>query len=124
MHSFEFFEPATLDEAAQMLAECGDESRVIAGGTALMLALRQRLLQPQCLISVSDIEAMRGIDWDPVTGLRIGALTLHSDVATSEAVRTHYPMLARLASQMANPQVRNQGKIGRASRRERAWFSV
>jgi len=112
MHSFEFLEPATLDEAAQMLAEYGDESRVIAGGTALMLALRQRLLQPQCLISISDIEAMRGIDWDPITGLRIGALTLHSDVATSEAVRTHYPMLARLASQMANPQVRNQGTIG------------
>jgi len=78
----------------------------------LMLALRQRLLQPQCLISVGDIEAMRGIDWDPGHGLRIGALTLHSEVAGSEAINTHYPLLAHLAKRMANPQVRNQGTLG------------
>ena len=112
MRNFDFLKPASLEEASAVLARYGDDCRVIAGGTALMLALRQRLLQPECLVSVSDIEAMRGIDWTPGQGLRIGALTLHSEVAKSEAVRDHYPMLSYLAKRMANPQVRNQGTFG------------
>ncbi|NYT67151.1 FAD binding domain-containing protein [Pusillimonas noertemannii] len=112
MHAFDFFRPGSLEEAVEALANYGDESRVIAGGTALMLALRQRLLQPQCLISVEGLEAMRGIDWDLRRGLRIGALTLHNEVAASKLVKAHYPMLAELAKHMANPQVRNRGTLG------------
>lgn len=95
-----------------MLADLGDDARVIAGGTAMLLALRQRLLQPQHLVSLARLEELRGIRWDPSRGLRIGALALHSEVADSPEVRKHVPMLAGLAARMANPQVRNQGTLG------------
>lgn len=112
MRDFDFLEPASVAEASRMLADLGEDCRVMAGGTALMLAMRQRMLVPSHIISVARIEALRGIRFDPVEGLRIGALARHTDVADSAVVKQHYPMLAAMAAQVANPQVRNQGTLG------------
>ncbi|WP_431276128.1 FAD binding domain-containing protein [Variovorax ureilyticus] len=112
MRDFDYLEPTTVDEASRMLGDLGDECRAIAGGTALMLGMRQRMLTPTHLVSLARIEALRGIDFDPRKGLRIGALSRHADVANSTIVQKHYPVLASMASRVANPQVRNQGTIG------------
>lgn len=112
MREFEFLAPASVPEATRMLADLGEDARVIAGGTALLLAMRQRMLAPSHLVSLGRIETLRGIAWDDRTGLRIGALTPHADVAASPLVRKHYPMLSAMAVRMANPQVRNQGTLG------------
>ncbi|MFN7123884.1 MAG: FAD binding domain-containing protein, partial [Hydrogenophaga sp.] len=112
MLDFDFLEPATVDEAGRMLADLGDECRVIAGGTALMLGMRQRMLAPTHLISLGRLSALRGISLDEGGGLRIGALTRHAELATSTLVRERWPMLASMAARVANPQVRNQGTIG------------
>ena len=112
MREFDFLEPTSVEEASRLLADLGEDVRVIAGGTALMLAMRQRMLAPTHLISVARIERLRGIDFDPVRGLRLGALARHSDIARSPLVRQHAPVLASMAARVANPQVRNQGTIG------------
>ncbi|MEJ8821682.1 xanthine dehydrogenase family protein subunit M [Variovorax humicola] len=112
MRDFDYLEPDSVDEASRMLGDLGDDCRAIAGGTALMLGMRQRMLAPTHLVSLARLQALRGIDFDERNGLRIGALTRHADVANSPLVRTHYPVLASMASRMANPQVRNQGTIG------------
>lgn len=112
MRDFDFLEPTSVVEASRMLANLGDNCRAMAGGTALMLALRQRMLAPTHIVSLGRLDALRGIDFDPQQGMRIGALSCHSDVARSAAVQQHYPMLARMATTMANPQVRNQGTLG------------
>ena len=112
MREFDFAEPRSVAEASQMLAEYGDDARIIAGGSALMLAMRQRMLAPTHLISVAKLPRLHGIDFDPHQGLRIGAMSRHVDVARSELVKAHAPVLARMAAQVANPQVRNQGTIG------------
>ena len=112
MRDFDFLEPSTVVEACRMLADLGDECRAMAGGTALMLAMRQRMLSPTHIVSLARIDALRGIDFDPVHGLRIGALSRHCDVAGSALVLHHHPMLASMAARLANPQVRNQGTIG------------
>lgn len=112
MREFDYLEPGTVEEASRLLAELGEEVRVIAGGTALMLAMRQRMLAPTHLISVAKIEALRGIRFDAQVGLRIGALERHSDVARSALVQQHAPVLASMAARVANPQVRNQGTLG------------
>lgn len=112
MRDFDFLQPATVAEASRMLADSGDDARVMAGGTALLLALRQRMLAPSRVISVAKIEALRGIAFDPRQGLRIGALVKHAELARSDLVQRHYPVLAAMAAQVANPQVRNQGTIG------------
>lgn len=112
MREFDFLEPATVQEASRLLAEHGDDARVIAGGTALMLGMRQRMLAPTHLISVARIERLHGIDLDARGWLRIGALSRHTDIARSALVRQHAPVLAEMAAQVANPQVRNQGTVG------------
>lgn len=112
MLDFDFLQPTSVADASRMLADLGDDGRVISGGTALMLAMRQRMLTPTHLVSLARIEALRGIRRDDSGMLRIGALTLHTELAASELVRQHWPMLADMAARVANPQVRNQGTIG------------
>ena len=112
MRDFEYLIPETITEASGLLAEHGEGCRMIAGGTALLLALRQRMIAPSHLISLARIRGLRGIIYDDRAGLRIGAMTLHAEVARSALVQQHYPMLADMASRLANPQVRNQGTIG------------
>ncbi len=112
MRDFDFLEPGSVLEASRMLADLGDECRVMAGGTALMLALRQRMLAPTHIVSLARIDALLGISFDAAKGLRIGALSRHCDVAASPVVQQHYPMLASMAARVANPQVRNQGTLG------------
>ena len=112
MHDFDFLQPASVAEASRLLTELGDDCRVIAGGTALVLGLRQRMLAPTHLVSLAGIDALHGLDFDPVHGLRIGALVRHAQLAASPLVQRHYPVLASMAQRMANPQVRNQGTLG------------
>lgn len=112
MHNFDFLEPASIAEACRMAFDLGDDCRVIAGGTALILGMRQRMVSPSHLVSLGRIEALRGIRFDPHLGLRIGALSLHAEVAQSPLVQTHCPVLASMAARVANPQVRNQGTLG------------
>ena len=87
MHEFDFLEPATLAEASRMAADLGDGVRFIAGGTALVLTLRQRMVRPSHLISLGRIDSLRGIDVGPDGGLRIGALTRHAEIAGHAHVR-------------------------------------
>jgi aerobic carbon-monoxide dehydrogenase medium subunit len=112
MRDFEFFEPQSIAEASDMLTSHGDRCRLLAGGTALMLVLRQRMVSPSHIISLAKVRELRGITYDQNEGLRIGALTLHAEIARSPIVRQHFPMLADMASRLANPQVRNQGTLG------------
>lgn len=113
MRDFKYLEPTSVEQASQLLTElAGEEFRVIAGGTALILTMRQRMVRPTHLISLAKIDRLRGIGFDAASGLRIGALARHADIARSLPVCEHYPVLASMAGRVANPQVRNQGTIG------------
>jgi aerobic carbon-monoxide dehydrogenase medium subunit len=112
VRDFEYLVPDSIAEASSLLAEHGENSRLIAGGTALLLALRQRMVAPSHLISLAKVGRLRGVTYNDRAGLRIGAMTLHAEVARSPLVQQHYPMLADMAGRVANPQVRNQGTIG------------
>ena len=113
MRNFEYLEPASVEEASRVLADMEDEElRVMAGGTALILTMRQRMVRPTHLLSLAKIQRLRGIEFDEASGLRIGALSRHTDIARSPLVRRHYPVLASMAERVANPQVRNQGTLG------------
>ncbi len=112
MRDFEFLEPASVQEASRMLADLGDDCRAIAGGTALMLGMRQRMLTPTHLVSLGQLHDLKKISFDAQVGLSIGALALHHDVARSPQVQAHAPLLASMAARLANPQVRNQGTLG------------
>jgi aerobic carbon-monoxide dehydrogenase medium subunit len=112
MREFDFHQPTSIADASQLLGQHGDAARAMAGGTALLLAMRQRLLSPPHVISLDAIQPLRGITFDAAQGLRIGAFVRHAEIGQSEIVKAHYPMLAQMAGELANPQVRNQGTLG------------
>ena len=84
----------------------------MGGGTALLLAMRQRMLSPTHLVSLQRVQGLRGVQVAPDGTLAIGAATRHAELAAAPAVRAGWPMLATMAANLANPQVRNQGTIG------------
>jgi carbon-monoxide dehydrogenase medium subunit len=106
-----FYHPTTLDEAVGLLAELGDEAKVVAGSTALTIMLRQRLIAPSALI---DIGRLSGLDAIEVCDgqLVLGALVKHRDVELSPLVREHLPLLARVFGVVANVRIRNAATVG------------
>jgi|TARA_A100001391_G_scaffold8217_1_gene5363 carbon-monoxide dehydrogenase medium subunit len=109
---FEFLEPQTLADAIAMLGDHDDDACVFGGGTALLLAMRQRMIAANVVVSLGALDQLRGVTFSPGQGLRIGAMTCHAEIARAEPVHAHYPVLAQLFSGLANPQVRNQGTVG------------
>ncbi|HTE85573.1 MAG TPA: xanthine dehydrogenase family protein subunit M, partial [Dehalococcoidia bacterium] len=112
MPDIDILEPTTVAEAAASLREHGDEAKVIAGGTALVLMLKNRLISPRYLITLSRIAGLDGIRYDPNVGLRLGALTTIRQAETSPVVREHFPVLAQTFGQVANVRVRNAATVG------------
>jgi len=95
-----------------MLVDCGEEARLLAGGTALLLGLRQRLVTPSHIIYLGGVPGLDYVKFDEASGLEIGALTRIATLASSSVIRARYPMIAAMAGQVANPQVRNAATIG------------
>ena len=112
LRRFEYHAPADLESACRLLAEHPDSAAVLAGGTDLLADLKQGEAQAEHLVSLKDVEAVRGIDYDREGGLTIGAAVTHNEVARSETVRRLYPGLAEAAASVAGVQVRNRGTIG------------
>jgi carbon-monoxide dehydrogenase medium subunit len=112
MRDFEFLEPRSAAEASAMLATHGEGARVMAGGTALILAMRQRLLNPSHLVWLGHVPGLDRIELDGTGALRIGAMARHHDLQTHAAVGARFPVLAAMAARVANPQIRNAATVG------------
>jgi aerobic carbon-monoxide dehydrogenase medium subunit len=112
VRSFDFLEPRSVAEASAMLAQHGDEARPLAGGTSLVLMLRQRLADPKHVVHIGKLDELRGIRVDGQGQLRIGALTTHAELAAHPLIRERFRVIAEMASQVANPQVRNVATLG------------
>src|SRR5262249_42160233 len=81
MNAFDYRAPRSLDEALAILGEYGEDARVVAGGTALVTMMRQRLVQPRCLVSLRDVPGLERIEANG--GLRLGALVTHREAEIS-----------------------------------------
>ncbi|HLH23473.1 MAG TPA: xanthine dehydrogenase family protein subunit M [Chloroflexota bacterium] len=108
----EILEPRTIAEAAALRAEHGDEAKLLAGGTALVLMLRNRLVAPRYLISLNTVDGYRDVSYAPGEGLRLGALATIAQAERAPAVREHYPALADTYHQVANMRVRWAATVG------------
>jgi len=113
MNAFEYAAPRTLDEALAVLREHGDEARVIAGGTALVTMMRQRLVSPGYLVSLREIPGLGRIEVAN-GGVRIGALVTHREVETSPLVRERIPVLAETFRRVASVRIRDMATVGGA----------
>ncbi len=109
--NFAYLPARSIDEALELMAKYGEDGKLLAGGHSLIPAMKLRLQSPQTLIDLATVPGLRGVKVDG-QHLVIGALTVHSDVASSELIRTHVPGLADAASVIGDVQVRNRGTIG------------
>lgn len=105
------YQPREVDEALGLLERLGDGAKVLAGGTAMMIMLRQRLIAPEALVSIGLIP---GLDSIEIVGdqVHIGALASHRSVELSSVVREHLPVLAQTFGKVANVRVRNVATVG------------
>lgn len=111
MRRFELVEPRSLEEAAGLLAE-REDARPIAGGTALLILIKQGVYIPKTLINLKKVDGAGGVSYDPRTGLRVGALTSIYDLESHPAVRERYPILSSACHVVANIRIRNMATIG------------
>jgi CO/xanthine dehydrogenase FAD-binding subunit/carbon monoxide dehydrogenase subunit G len=123
MNRFDFFRPATLDNALALIQPSAphnpddDGGPVwLAGGQSLLAAMKLGMASPTALVDLQDVPGLRDIRLEPgadgQTALWIGAMATHASVAASEVVRSFAPGLAALAGHIADAQVRNMGTIG------------
>ena len=112
MIKFDYLEPTTLRKAFSLLEKHGEDARVIAGGTSLLIMMRQRLLMPKVVISLARIPKFDKISFNSKDGLRIGAGARHRDIELSPAVKKHYPLLHETFKKVAQPRIRNMGTVG------------
>mgnify|MGYP006296867033 CR=1 FL=1 len=120
--AFNYIQPKSVKEAVSALK--GEATHVLAGGSDLLGCLRDEVLEADKLVSLSALsKELQGISKIPEGGISIGALTSISEVAESKLIKDKYPGLARAASEVASPQLRNQGTIGgNLCQKPRCWY--
>jgi carbon-monoxide dehydrogenase medium subunit len=111
MIPFEYRTPKNLKEVHATLKEFGTDAKLIAGGTALVIMMKQRLVRPSCLVSLRSVRGLNGIEIQD-GGLRIGGLATHRAVETSSLVRRRLPLLAETYHHVATIRVRNMATVG------------
>jgi carbon-monoxide dehydrogenase medium subunit len=112
MKNFRYFSPNDFDEVLSLLEAFGDKAFMMAGGTDLLVRLKNGEIKPECVIDLKRISQLDHIDYDDRKGLRIGALSPIASVEKHPALIKHYKALAEAASSIGSAQIRNKGTIG------------
>jgi CO/xanthine dehydrogenase FAD-binding subunit len=108
---FDYKIPKTLKEACDLLWDSGGKAKLVAGGTDLVIGLRNGDLKPQSLIDITHITELREIE-EKDGKISIGAAVTHSEIASSPLVRKYGRVLSDAAAEIGSPQIRNLGTIG------------
>lgn len=111
--AFDYAAPTTLEEALSLLAQAGDEGKILAGGQSLIPVMKLRLAAPEHLIDLGKIDGLNGISEDG-DALVIGAMTPHHVVASDPLVAQHAGLIQKATQTVADPQVRHRGTFGGA----------
>jgi len=109
--SFDYEVADSAAHALSLLAEYGEDAKVLAGGHSLLPMMKVRLAQPTVLIDIARVAGLSGIQIEG-TEVVIGATTRHAEVAGSSLLRAEVPLLAHAAAQVGDPQIRHRGTIG------------
>ncbi|MGH3302753.1 MAG: FAD binding domain-containing protein, partial [Streptosporangiaceae bacterium] len=108
---FEYIAAESAGHAIGLLAEHGDDAKVLAGGHSLLPMMKLRLATPELLVDIGGLDELAFIGTDGAD-LVVGATTRHADLAASGLARAQAPLLAYAASQVGDPQIRHRGTIG------------
>ncbi|HEX8917099.1 MAG TPA: xanthine dehydrogenase family protein subunit M [Chloroflexota bacterium] len=112
---FDYVDPQSVPEALEVLQQCGEDGKPLAGGQSLVPLLNMRLAQPRVLVDLNRIPALayitaRSLDGSP--GVAIGSMTRHRAVEKAGAVLDGFPLLREAIGWVGHPQIRNRGSVG------------
>jgi xanthine dehydrogenase YagS FAD-binding subunit len=120
MRAFEYVSPTAKDQVATLL---GEQAAILAGGTDLLALMKDDVVTPSRLVNIKQLDALRGISYQPGNGLRVGALTTIAELAEARSNQAAYPALIEAANEAASPQIRNLATIGgNMCQRPRCWY--
>ncbi|ATW27159.1 FAD binding domain-containing protein [Candidatus Formimonas warabiya] len=108
---FEYIRPNTLEEAVSRLAEL-ESTRILAGGTDVLVQMRAGSSNPGALVDIKKLDALKGFEFSPEKGLVIGALATHSELANSKLIQEKYAILFDGVSRVGSVQIRNRATVG------------
>ncbi|HEV2177967.1 MAG TPA: FAD binding domain-containing protein [Terriglobia bacterium] len=123
MQAFEYARPKTAKDAVKLLSSNPNDAELLAGGSDLLDRMKDDVSAPKRVVSLADARDLRGIEYKPATGLRIGAMTTLEELGADAQVRRHYAALAQAVEDIAGPQIRNVGTVGgNLCQRPRCWY--
>ena len=112
MHKFEYFTPKTLEEVLSLLSQYKRRAKIIAGGTDLLVRMKEGKIMPEYLISLGSVNGLDHIIQDSSGSFCIGALTTHQSIVDSYLFQGVHQLLATACHKIGTPQIRNMGTIG------------
>jgi len=110
MKKFDYFKPKTFDEALSLLAQYGGKAKVIAGGTDVIVMIKQKAMAPDVLISLRGIPGLDQIQYNG--SLSIGSMVTHRAIEKSEVIRKNFSALVDAVDYLGSVQIRNVATIG------------
>lgn len=111
MIAFDYRTPGSLEEAHADLKELGPDGKLVAGGTALVIMMKQQLVQPACVISLRNVSDLGGVS-ENNGSVHIGGLVSHASLDASPVVQQKLPMLAETYHHVATQRVRTMATVG------------
>jgi aerobic carbon-monoxide dehydrogenase medium subunit len=109
---FDYLEPESIEEALAFLSKYNGKSKIMAGGTDLILQIRNKAIKPEYVIDITRISGLDYITFDDQWGLRLGALTTIRALETSVELQRKYPIISQAASQLGSVAIRNVATVG------------
>jgi carbon-monoxide dehydrogenase medium subunit len=111
--AFAYARPTTVEEALRVIAEGGDDVKVLAGGQSLIPVMRLRLAAPELVVDLTRVEELRGVR-EEGDQLVVGAMTTHADVLTDPLLAQYAQLVVQATETVADRQVRRRGTFGGA----------
>lgn len=106
-----YFAPVTLNETLKLLAEEPEKTKILAGGTDLVIALKEKRINPGCIVDISKLNGLCDISIGSKE-IRIGAAVTFNRIAEDKFFRERVPLLVEAANSVGSPQIRNRGTLG------------
>jgi aerobic carbon-monoxide dehydrogenase medium subunit len=110
--AFEMYQPSSLQEASRLLRENGPGGRFLAGGTDLVIAMKEKGLVPTYVVDLKRLPDLSGIHENSDGSIAIGALTTMREIETSPLLIRKYPFLCQSAAEVGSIQIRNRATVG------------
>lgn len=112
LNQFDYYAPKTKKEAMELVKSLGDKAKVLAGGTDLIIMMKEKMIKPEAIIDISELSELKGIVCEGGKGARIGACTTISEIEFSKELAAKYGALTYAAGELGSNQVRVMATIG------------